>query len=101
MENDEYIGDEPDYVEIHLIEVLSDLEHEQWEHWSKSLGELLKKVQQHLKKKEISYAYDLIQDKLNKWEINHIPYSKLTEDVKEYDRVWARKVLPILKRFNR
>lgn len=65
-----------------LLEELSELEHEQWMWWTKELC-----------KKESIPQY--IQ---NRWRKSWIPYSELTEEMKEHDRVWARKVLKIMKR---
>ena len=67
-----------------LIEKLSDLEHKQWIKWSKSL------VQQ----KQVPIEREL------RWKKLWIPYSALSEESKEHDRVWARKVLKIFKELN-
>lgn len=59
-----------------LIEKLSELEHEQWSHWTK-------------------YMLDnLTQKNIEKWkkQIN-TPYAELSEEEKESDRIWARKTI--------
>ena len=68
-----------------LLEKLARLEHEQWSSWidyqirfAPIHGELVAK--EYWRKK-----YELAQ----------VPYEKLTEEQKEHDRVWARKVLAI------
>lgn len=77
---------------VSLIEALAELEHKQWESWSKSvMKELLK-----------GNPYDLIalQKRVfalnEKWLVNWKPYEDLTEEPKKKDRVWARKVLRLL-----
>jgi len=66
--------------QIKIVEQLADLEHRQWIHWSKYVAE----------------NHD-IPDKLEeKWEKSWKPYSELSEEMKEKDRKWARKVLEIL-----
>jgi hypothetical protein len=67
-----------------LIEKLADLEHKQWIKWSKSL----------VQKKQVPIEREL------RWKKLWIPYSALSEELKEQDRVWARKVIKILKELN-
>ena len=62
-----------------LLEKLAELEHEQWMEWSKAIAP------------EINTAYYLPH--LERWKKCWVPYSKLTEEQKEYDRVWARKIV--------
>ena len=64
-----------------LIEKLADLEHKQWIKWSKTLVQM----------KQVPIEREL------RWKKLWIPYSALSEELKEQDRVWARKVLKILK----
>ena len=56
------------------IERLAAIEHEQWIYWSKAIAD------------EVS------PERRARWERHWIPYEELEEDVKEHDRVWARKV---------
>jgi len=56
------------------LERLAELEHEQWWYWTKQIA-------------------DQVPDELReKWEASWIPYDELPEELKEEDRVWARKV---------
>ena len=64
-----------------LIEKLANLEHKQWIKWSKALVQM----------KQVPIEREL------RWKKLWIPYSALSEELKEQDRVWARKVLKILK----
>ncbi len=61
-----------------LIEKLAELEHDQWVEWSKSV------------------AGEVSESRLSRWEHFWVPYSELSEAVKEQDRIWARKVLAVL-----
>lgn len=74
------------------LEQLSELEHEQWMQWAMTL--LDRMIQYELEDKTLK---DLIFDTNKRWSPNIKPYSELTEEVKEYDRVWARKVLEVIK----
>ena len=65
--------------ESELLEKLAEIEHEQWIEWSKSVS------------KEVS------PERLERWKKYWIPYDQLEEPVKEQDRVYARKVIAILK----
>ena len=70
-------------VRDELIEELSDLEHEQWMKWSKELA----------KKEKLS------EERVERWEKDWKPYDKLRDDIKEFDRIWARKVLKIVNKY--
>ena len=66
-----------------LIEKLAELEHEQWQKWSKDIA----------KNENIS------DDRFNRWANDcWKPYNELTEEMKEHDRVWARKVLELINK---
>ena len=68
-------------IDANLIcEKLADLEHEQWIQWSKTIAE----------REPIS------EETKKRWEKYWVPYSELTEEVKEYDRKWARKAMAII-----
>ncbi|QIC06129.1 hypothetical protein GOP56_11220 [Brevibacillus sp. 7WMA2] len=62
-----------------IIEKLADLEHEQWVKWSKSV------------------AHEVSLERRERWQAYWIPYSALSEEIKEQDRVWARKVLEVIE----
>lgn len=61
-----------------LLERLAELEHEQWMEWSKTV------------------APEVSSQRRERWQKYWKPYSELPEEVKEQDRVWARKVLKVL-----
>jgi hypothetical protein len=61
-----------------LLERLAELEHEQWVAWSRAV------------------AAEVEVDRRRRWEACWVPYAELPEEVKEQDRVWARKVLALL-----
>ena len=62
-----------------LIEALAEIEHEQWMHWSQSAAG------------EVSDATR------NKWQRSWVAYAELSDEMKEADRVWARKVVKLLR----
>jgi hypothetical protein len=64
-----------------LIECLAELEHEQWWEWSREI----------VKKEPISLT------RRSRWESFWIPYGLLSEETKEHDRKWARKVLKAVR----
>ena len=84
-----------------LLEKLSDLEHQQWEAWSKSIAELLQEAHDSLPDGQNNRASlrmkKKISDKLKNWESYWVPYEELTDEIKEYDRVYARKILDVLE----
>ena len=61
-----------------LLERLAELEHEQWVAWSQAVAA------------EVSAA------RRRRWQECWVPYAELSEEVKELDREWARKVLAAL-----
>jgi hypothetical protein len=63
-----------------LIEALAELEHAQWLHWSRAV------------------AADVGAATRDKWQRSWVDYAELTEDLKEADRVWARKVVALLRK---
>lgn len=67
--------------ELLLIEKLAALEHEQWMCWSKNIA-----------KTEL-----LRYKRLDRWKKLWVPYKQLTEEEKEQDRIWARRVLKIIE----
>lgn len=60
-----------------ILEKLSEIEHEQWMEWSKSV------------------ASEVSEQRKKRWEKYWIPYKDLTDEVKEQDRKYAKKVLNI------
>jgi len=88
-----------------LREWLSEQEHIQWEYWSKTLGEELESFYCILKtaniedipldreRELVKEVIDKIDSRLRRWKKNWKPYKKLREDIKDYDREWADKIL--------
>lgn len=68
-----------------LLEQLASLEHDQWIEWAKSL----------MKNEKIS------DERKERWEKLFIPYLNLSEESKEQDRVYARKIITILKKYRK
>lgn len=66
-----------------LIEELAEIEHDQWAEWSISLAA-----------KE-----NLSADRIDRWSRLWVAYDKLSEESKEQDRGYARKVLDIFDRY--
>ena len=64
-----------------VLEKLAELEHRQWFEWAYSIIETEPTISEERKKR---------------WEQYFVPYEDLPENVKEHDRVWARKVLDII-----
>jgi predicted YcjX-like family ATPase len=62
-----------------LMETLAEIEHEQWMHWSRTV------------------AADVTEATRSKWQRSWTDYAELPDDVKEADRVWARKVIAVLR----
>ena len=69
-------------VDANALEYLASLEHEQWMQWAKTL--MLEEA--------------ITIERKERWWSCMKPYAELTEEQKEHDRVWARKVLAILNR---
>ncbi|HEY1336728.1 MAG TPA: hypothetical protein VGF59_04430 [Bryobacteraceae bacterium] len=63
-----------------LLERLAELEHEQWMAWSQSV------------------AAEVSAERRQRWQTCWVSYQDLPDEVKELDRVWARKVLETLRR---
>lgn len=71
-----------------LLEKLAELEHDQWIHYSKNLS---KRIQQS------SSIDDLRNKTVTRWKRKWRPYEDLSDKEKEKDRIWAYKVLELLK----
>lgn len=63
------------------LELLANLEHEQWVKWSQTLAEKEK----------------LSKERMIRWKSLWYPYSELTELNKDFDRDWAKVVVERLK----
>lgn len=68
---------------VGLVEELAGLEHEQWIAWSQ----------------QIARTEAISQERLDRWKKCWVPYSKLTEEMKEHDRIWARRIPEIISRY--
>lgn len=64
-----------------LIERLAALEHDQWCAWATDL----------------SLSEKLSKRRVTRWHKNMCPYEDLPKEVQEFDRVWARKVINVLR----
>jgi hypothetical protein len=62
-----------------LIEALAAIEHEQWLHWSRAT------------------ASDVSAATRAKWQTSWVKYDEMPDNLKEVDRVWARKVVGLLR----
>jgi len=71
-----------DLTDEEIIESLAELEHDQWMSWADSI----------MKSEKIS------DNRFARWASLMIPYAELSEEMKEHDRVWARRALAILKK---
>ena len=75
------------------IEKLAELEHQQWEYWSKNIAGELEKVYSLLQTNKVEDAKRILIRKIRRWRLHYWkPYSELAEEAKEMDRVWARKL---------
>ena len=62
-----------------LVEALAEIEHAQWMHWSRAV------------------AANVALAVRDKWKPLCVEYAELTDELKEADRVWARKVVSLLR----
>lgn len=69
-----------------LIEIMADIEHKRWSNWQKYLHSLC------IENKDGSLTIPVDRVDHWKWEIN-APYERLPDNLREYDRVEARKTL--------
>lgn len=67
-------------VRNETLEKLSSIEHDQWMDWATSL----------MKSEELS------DERIKRWRKMMVPYDELPDDIKEYDREYARKVMDVL-----
>lgn len=77
----------------YLREWLSEKEHLQWEHWSKTLAKELQTIQALINMGNNSEATRIILGRIARWQKNWKSYKELKEDIKDYDRKWADKIL--------
>lgn len=84
-----------------ILEKLSELEHKQWCEWSQAISfeislliNILDKFEDDLSDDDLRTIFR-IKDKLVHWRSLRVPYSDLSEDEKDKDRVYAKKALTI------
>lgn len=87
-----------------ILEKLSELEHVQWCEWADvlsgelaSLIEIIEKLDDGSLSDEDEQTILKVRERLERWDKLMIPYSELSEEVKDQDRVYARKTLDIIK----
>ena len=74
-----------------LREWLSEQEHIQWEHWSR---EIARRLEQWCNDDWSKLTFeDNVADQIMQWKVNWKLYKNLPEEIKEYDREWADKIL--------
>ena len=66
-----------------ILEKLAEIEHDQWIEWSK----------------DVASKENISEDRKKRWEKYWVPYSELSEEVKEQDRKYARKILKALSNY--
>jgi len=71
-----------DLTDEEIIESLAELEHKQWMKWADTIMQTEK----------------ISDDRFARWASCMIPYADLSEEMKEFDREWARKALAILRK---
>lgn len=78
-----------------LREFISDMEHQQWESWSRTISVELQKCKNLLLDNYVDNVTEVItilSNRLSRWKKNWKPYKKLKEDIKDFDREWADKI---------
>lgn len=84
-----------------IEEKLADLEHRQWCDWSKSVYESMKKLIDLIDIEKLDESdRDFVESqirRIERWRSYWVDYDALDEDVKEQDRIYARKVIGELK----
>jgi len=67
-------------LDYELIEEIANIEHEQWIAWSKN----------------IAATETITKERLERWKSCWVPYSDLSNEMKNQDRLWAMKVMEII-----
>ncbi len=71
--------EQPAQEPVALLEALSDLEHQQWIKWAKSIID----------------SEPIIEARKQRWLTMMVDYKDLPDNIQEYDREWARKVMAL------
>ena len=84
------------------LEKLAEAEHVQWCEWASvlyeelsSLVEIIDKHCDDLSEEEQAFVLN-VKDRLNRWDNYMVDYSQLSEEDKDKDRVYARKIISIV-----
>ena len=87
--------------ELAPIERVSAVQHDAWWHWSDTLAkellnlrEIIDRINDHPGLRV--EALNMIDKRLEKWKPNWIPYKDLPDEIQDYDREWAEKVLEVV-----
>ncbi|WP_405295074.1 hypothetical protein [Methanobrevibacter sp.] len=89
-----------------ILERLAELEHDQWCDWAGALSGEIEDLLRVISKLHDNSDFDLddgdiavvenSKERLVRWDSLMVPYSELSEEMKESDRVYARKILDLL-----
>lgn len=74
-EHGEWSEDKEELQRLREVEHLASIFHDAWVHWAEAILE----------------EEDISPERTKRWIEYFIPYDMLSEDVKEFDREWARK----------
>ena len=84
------------------LEKLAEAEHVQWCEWasvlSEELSSLVEIIDKHcddLSEEEQAFVLN-VKDRLDRWDNYMVDYSQLSEEDKDKDRVYARKIISIV-----
>lgn len=93
-----------------LLEDMADICHQEWMSWSKNISKELYEIIAVLKKdiefyrengaenKEAVELVEQLENRLERWEGLWIAYDELSEEMKDADRVYARKMLDLAEK---
>ncbi len=93
-----------------ILEDMSDICHQEWMSWSKDISKELYVMLDVLKKdiefykekgvenKEAIELAEKIEKRIKRWESLWIPYEELSEEMKDSDRAYAKKMLDIAEK---
>ena len=81
-----------------VLDSIAEVEHQQWEYWSKSLWSELRYIRKDLDNAvfDANEAIRRINYIRQRWKKNWKPFSKLSRDAKEKYSEWAEKVIPLV-----
>ena len=79
-----------------VLDSVAEVEHNQWMFWSKSVSEELKKAIVLGRTNKIDECCEMLANILRRWEKNWKPFSELSNDSKDDDRIWAEQVFSLM-----